>query len=478
LKTAISPLFSPGEAIHARPLRVIAVLFLLLSACQSPAQGPLLSPPPAIEELREAAAKSDLEAERLLGLRLLDSATNAAMTAEGLDWLKKAADRQDPRAEYAMGLVNDDGRIMPRNAQEAFKWYKAAANHRVREAAFNTAVCYAKGDGVAASKELAFEYYGKAAVDGDRNGQLHLGLAFRDGRGVAKDPVQAASWIRRAAENHHPAAEFILGLMLKSGEAGTNAPSEALDWIQRSAEAGYPDAQTALGFAFAQGDVVPMDATNAARWFEKAAAQNQPEAEFAVGKAYLRGLGVPADLQQGLAWLKRAAQAGQPEARRYLEGTEPPAETAPKPAPEPVTTKTWVASAAIEPPAPKPAATGLFPSGQPGIFLMVVAGLLGVAPLMLAGVCLFGLLTFRNRLNSLESQLRGAQNEVSASNQHLGRLLDLIEKRLPPSETQKATLPTTKSFRLLPEYAKAAEWFRSRRKKDQAEPNEPAEKSG
>jgi len=245
--------------------------------------------PRSFAELRAAAEKGDMVAQRLLANAYLNGEGVAQDNPEAVRWLRSAAEQRDAAAQYVLGILYDEGRGVPRDLREAVKWYEQAALQGLPDAQFNLALCYAKGEGVPKDSKRAAEWLTKAAKSGDAQAQSRLGLAYITGNGVERNPVEAASWLRKAA---YPPAE-------------------------------EPKAQFFLGRLFQEGEGVERDVATAARWFRKAAAQGYADAQFHLGRLLISGEGGEQNPAEGRSLIEKAATQRHEAATQYLaQGTQ------------------------------------------------------------------------------------------------------------------------------------------------------------
>ena len=224
-------------------------------------------------ELRAAAEKGDVIAQRLLGHAYLGGEGVKQDQAEGVRWVRAAAMQRDARAQYVLGTLYDQGEGVPADLREAVKWYELAAQQGLPDAQYNVALCYLKGEGVPKDSKKAFEWFRKAAEQDDARSQCNVGLAYINGNGVEKNTAEAASWLRKAAYQDDPRAQFLLGRLYQLGEGVTQDLATATKWIRKAAVLNFPGAQFDYGRALLAGEGTERNEAEGREWIEKAAAQ-------------------------------------------------------------------------------------------------------------------------------------------------------------------------------------------------------------
>lgn len=234
----------------------------------------------SFSELRDAAAKGDPIAQRLVANAYLTGEGAKQDLVEAVKWLRLSAEQRDPLAQYVLGILHDEGRGVPQDLREAVKWYERAALQGLPDAQFNLALCYSKGEGVPKDSKKAAEWLLKAASAGDSQAQSRLGLAYITGNGVERNAVEAALWLRKAAypPGEDAKAQFFLARLYQEGEGVTQSATEAVRWFRASAQQGYSDAQFHLGRVLIAGEGVARNPAEGRAWMDKAAAQRHEAA--------------------------------------------------------------------------------------------------------------------------------------------------------------------------------------------------------
>src|SRR5215469_11803376 len=73
--------------------------------------------------LRREAEAGDVQAEFMLGQRLLDGKGVPANPAQGAQWIGKAAAQGDGLSQFELATMYEFGRGLPRDHQKALVWY-------------------------------------------------------------------------------------------------------------------------------------------------------------------------------------------------------------------------------------------------------------------------------------------------------------------------------------------------------------------
>ncbi len=274
----------------------LAALWLQLNAGAASSLLPGAAPTiRSFAELRAAAERGDVIAQRLLGHAYLGGEGVKQDLPEGARWVRAAAMQRDARAQYVLGTLYDQGDGVTADLREAVKWYELAAQQGLPDAQYNVALCYLKGEGVPRDAKKAFEWFRKAAEQDDARSQCNVGLAYINGNGIEKNIVEAASWLRKAAypPGDDARAQFLLGRLYQLGEG------------------------------------VEQDLKTATRFIRQAAVQNFPSAQFDYGRALLAGEGTERNEVEGRVWIEKAAAQGHELAKQHLGQGGRPAPAAP-----------------------------------------------------------------------------------------------------------------------------------------------------
>ena len=211
-------------------------------APQPPAEAQAASTPSTAEErylaeLRQRAARGDIEAEVAIG-NLYESGQSVLPfdPAQAAEWYRRAADKGHVGAQINLAVMSLDGYGVRRDAVQAVAWYRKAADRGDALAQFSLGSIYETGlDGIARDVAVAAEWYRKAAEQGLVSAQYRLGELFREGRGVRRDREQAIAWLRKAADQGDANAQIELGILLSPGHATSDDLVEAHTWLNLAA---------------------------------------------------------------------------------------------------------------------------------------------------------------------------------------------------------------------------------------------------
>ena len=183
------------------------------------------------------------EAERI---EMEQQATQLALRAEFVA-LKEAAERSDPEAQLALGIAHLDGGhgLIERNPEIAAGWIKKAAERGLSKAQFRMGILYQNGVGVEKSSDRADEWYARAGESGTVEDQYQLGILYAH------------------------------GFMVHSGGDATKDEGKALHWYRAAAERGHAPSQAELAELYREGRGTPPDILAAHMWIKRALAQEE-----------------------------------------------------------------------------------------------------------------------------------------------------------------------------------------------------------
>ena len=268
-----------------------------------------------LDELKQAAADGDVQAQLLLGDALLNGKGTKKDPVEGVAWIRKAAEQGAPDAYYILGICHDIGSGVERSVVQATDWYRKAAEAGIVDAQYNLADCYLRGEGVEKNVKEAVKWLERAAEKGDVAAVAQLGFIYLNDTFGVRDPAKAATYLRKAAyTGNSAAAKWALGTLYQSGEGVAQSDEDAVKWFKESAM---------------QGDSTGM---------------------YHLAKAMMVGRGLPKDELRAVEWMEKSAQKGNPKAKEFLEQQQGPTVTAAAPSPVPTPAVEKPAEAA----APKP----------------------------------------------------------------------------------------------------------------------------
>lgn len=117
---------------------------------------------PALDGLKEKAAKGDIRAQVEVAYRYRDGIGVKRNDAEAVRWAHRAADRGDAGARDFLGWMYFEGRGVKHSPEIAFGYFKSAAGESA-QAGFNLGQCYFAAQGVEQDVPKALAAWEKAA---------------------------------------------------------------------------------------------------------------------------------------------------------------------------------------------------------------------------------------------------------------------------------------------------------------------------
>ncbi|MBI3875681.1 MAG: SEL1-like repeat protein [Verrucomicrobia bacterium] len=148
---------------------------------------------------RAAAGQGLPEAQYNLGLCYATGEGTLKDTGEAINWFKKAAEAGDKEAQTRLGLAYITGNGVTQDDAQAANWLRKAAYQYDPIAMFFFGRLYEEGKGVAKEPVDAAKWFRRSAEAGYADAQHALGLCYLTGDGVARDFAQAALWLQKAA---------------------------------------------------------------------------------------------------------------------------------------------------------------------------------------------------------------------------------------------------------------------------------------
>jgi TPR repeat protein len=268
-----------------------------------------------------------------------DEAGAAESDARPIDQLREAAAGGDPEAQSELAFAYQAGRGMPADPAAAIEWHRKAAKQGVIASQAALGRCLLKCIGTRPQPIRGVYLLRKAALAGEPNAQALLGATFLHGfgrttiradydkaekwllaaseQGVAQAQYDLArlyfkldaderglAWLREAVDQRHPQAHTLFSTLYREGRGVSQDEVESIRLLRRAAELGDPAAQNEYGVALRDGSRVGSDAHQSFQWFEKAARSGYIGAQFNLALAYLHGTGVKQDRVRGVAWLE------------------------------------------------------------------------------------------------------------------------------------------------------------------------------
>lgn len=162
----------------------------------------------ALDLYRQAAERSDSEAEYIYGGMLFQGQGSDPDKRNGFKWLLMAAEhgRTSPEALAIIGSMYMRGSMVPQNFLEAKKWLDQGARQGNMSARSDLAYLYYNGLGGERDYEKALQLYEQAALQGDVLAQANVGLMYATGTGTGMDRAKGYAWYSLAASRGNTAA--------------------------------------------------------------------------------------------------------------------------------------------------------------------------------------------------------------------------------------------------------------------------------
>lgn len=277
----------------------------------------------AWEYYKQASAKGNSEAQRLLALYYLD-ATEYQNKERGKALLKMATDGGDSVATYLYGLGLISGQYFDKNVAEGMKWLEKAAVQDCDAGAMNCLgnQYYNGNDVVEKDFEKAFDWFKRGAEAGSREAMESLGIAYLNGTGTIPDVEEAERWLIKAAENGNVSAMNKLAVVYVDGDFGGKNVAKAIEWWVKAAEhenGGDSYAMVNLGRTYRDGaEGVEKNPDKALEWFIRAADAGNKYAASELGAGYYNGTFGNPDMKLALKWWQKAAKLGDATAMKDI----------------------------------------------------------------------------------------------------------------------------------------------------------------
>jgi hypothetical protein len=214
-----------------------------------------------LKALQRASRKAVVRAITAIASMNSDGAGRTQNPAEAARLFRQAALRSDAEAEYQLALAYRDGFGVTKDLAVSRGWLDKAL------AQGHAGAHLVQGDLLdGTDAKLAQYHYWHAAQGGLAAGMINLGLAYLRGRGIEQDWQQAARWLSRA--QGVPMADFFLGGMSLHGVGMERNDRFAFEAFQRAAKL-MPEAKAMLAGLYQGGIGVPRDITRAQRLLDE-----------------------------------------------------------------------------------------------------------------------------------------------------------------------------------------------------------------
>lgn len=296
---------------------------VLLALCYQNGSGVKRNKDKAAEYFEAAATRHSSDAQRELGLLLL----NSQLEEEAAEWFLKGAEQGDVSSTYFCGMMRMNGLGVARDTVAGLSYLERAAEAGFPQAYFDLSQRYEQGNGVERDSLKARSYLLKAAIKGSGRAQWKYACRLRD---VKKSYYLAFRWMARTLNDGHEASfrqtycnpkqpdttaffDYLKGVALFN----RNEFDKALDCFNRMVAKNEPEGLTMKGLTLimkqADGNDIDSTAMEAGMAYLQTAAQKDPLASFAIYQIQ-RSMKV----NQTDDLLRKAAEAGLPPALCYL----------------------------------------------------------------------------------------------------------------------------------------------------------------
>lgn len=340
---------------------------VFVAQCLQKGIGTKKNPVKAEEYYAKAARKGSVDADRELGVMLLNAKNfNEAlkyfkagakkddlsctffygkMTAEGkgckqdpvqgMIQIQKAAEGGFANAQLYLGKAYYEGTGVRKDAAQGFKWLLQGAQNGNSNAMFQTALKLVNGDGCAIDYDQATLWFGKAAAEGhkgafkklfEKDGAL-VGSPYLDYLRVreflAKDNFEEANKALKPLKKSKDKAVVLIGESLEAyilcikDNPKINL-KKGVKELTKCAEKGNATADYVLGVLYDQGKQVEADKNLAVKYLTAATELNNPQAASYLGDMYFEGRGVAKDLDKAVECYKVAGQLITEAAAKHL----------------------------------------------------------------------------------------------------------------------------------------------------------------
>jgi len=166
------------------------------------AREPVSMPPAEIgaEQLRQAAAAGDPNAEFIIASRYLDGRSISQDLAKAAEWFGRAAEKGLAPAQYRLATLYERGRGVEQSREAARSWYLRAAGKGNVKSMHNLAVLYADSQQATPQFDLAARWFRAAAERGLKDSQYNLAVLNERGLGTVANVEEAYVWYMLAAK--------------------------------------------------------------------------------------------------------------------------------------------------------------------------------------------------------------------------------------------------------------------------------------
>lgn len=289
---------------------------MLIASCYQKGIGVDKDPDKAITYLTTAANKNCTDAQRDLGLLLL----NEKKAMEAAQWFKKGADNGDVVCTFYYGKMLVEGLGVKTDKKGGANYLLKAAEAGFPQAMYYVGNCYMNGDGLTKNADQSVRWYKLAAGKGVHNAQWALAQCYREGVGTHISYDQALYWYAQAASKGHnrafknlvtdsiPDSPFVS--YLKGMKSYTSKDFEnALKQFKILQKSNIEDGKIMEAVIIANSGYPKQNIKKGVKILTEAAKTN-PQAMYLLGALYEAGKGVDKDMSTAISYLTKSAEMG------------------------------------------------------------------------------------------------------------------------------------------------------------------------
>jgi TPR repeat protein len=189
-----------------------------------------VNPPAKKRSVAALARAGNVDAQLILGLKLLNGSGAAMNIEKAAAWIERAAESGQPVAQETFGVLYQTGTGVAANIPKAMRWYEAAARSGNVKAMSNLGKAYAGGWSEGTDYAKAVQWFSRAASFGDVDAQFDLAILYERGEGVPRNLTDAYKWYSIAAkQGDRDAMEQLLPVYMRQASAAAERfkPSHA-----------------------------------------------------------------------------------------------------------------------------------------------------------------------------------------------------------------------------------------------------------
>lgn len=184
--------------------------------------------------LERAVSFGDVEAQRNLGIILLNGFGMKPDIERGISLLFDAAKQGDVEAIYRIAWCYFDGVGLEQSYEKSVAFLESAAERGHGSAMNKLGICYIEGYAVSCDYMKANELFKTAGEHGDSIGYYNLSISFSNGYGLPVDSEQAFHYMYLAAQDKCRKAMLSISEFYMKGIGVAANQSESERWYKES----------------------------------------------------------------------------------------------------------------------------------------------------------------------------------------------------------------------------------------------------